>query len=95
MHVHGAKMVTKKKTTNICRHLYFWFGLVLWHINHCRLFNAKAILLFLEEQWWCYLTHSWEDKGVHTFPKGICLKVNIILFTQPLHSGRIRHKVNF
>ena len=24
-------------------------------------FNAKAILL--EEQWWCYLTHSWEDNG--------------------------------
>ena len=24
------------------------------------LFNAKAILL--EEQWWCYLTHSWEEK---------------------------------
>ena len=39
-----------------------------------RLFNAKAILL--EEQ--CYLTHSWEDKGVHTFPKGICPKVNVI-----------------
>ena len=39
-----------------------------------RLFNAKAILL--EEQY--YLTHSWEDKGVHTFPKGICPKVNII-----------------
>ena len=33
-----------------------------------RLFNAKAILL--EEQWWYNLTHSWEDKGVHTFPKG-------------------------
>ena len=31
-----------------------------------RLFNAKAILL--EEQLWYYLTHSWEDKGVHTFP---------------------------
>ena len=27
---------------------------------------------------WCYLTHSWEDKGVHTFPKGICPKVNVI-----------------
>ena len=27
---------------------------------------------------WYYLTHSWEDKGVHTFPKGICLKVNVI-----------------
>ena len=39
------------------------------------LFNAKAIL---EEQWWYYLIHSWEDKGVHTFPKGICLKVNVI-----------------
>ena len=21
-----------------------WFGLVLWHINHCRLFNPKSIL---------------------------------------------------
>ena len=41
-----------------------------------RLFNAKAILL--EEQFWYYSTHSWEDKGVHTFPKGICQKVNII-----------------
>ncbi len=27
---------------------------------------------------WYELTHSWEDKGVHTFPKGICLKVNVI-----------------
>ena len=41
-----------------------------------RLFNAKAILL--EEQYWYYLTHSWEDKGVHTFPNGICPKVNVI-----------------
>ena len=41
-----------------------------------RLFYAKAILL--EEQYWYYLTHSWEDKGAHTFPKGICPKVNVI-----------------
>ena len=41
------------------------------------LFNAKAILL--EEQYWYYLTHSWEDKGVHNFPNGICPKVNIIV----------------
>ena len=40
------------------------------------LFNAKAILL--EEEQWYYLTHSWEDKEVHTFPKGICSKVNVI-----------------
>ena len=32
----------------------------------------------LEEQWWCYPTHSWEDKGFHTFPKGIWPKVNVI-----------------
>ena len=25
-----------------------------------------------------YLTLSWEDKGVHTFPKGIRAKVNVI-----------------
>ena len=36
----------------------------------------KAILL--EEQYWYYLTHSWEDKGVHTFSKGIWPKVNVI-----------------
>ena len=40
------------------------------------LFNAKA--LFLEKQQWYYLTHSWEDKMVHSFPKGICPKVNVI-----------------
>ena len=39
-----------------------------------KLFNAKAILL--EEQ--SYLTHSWEDKGVHTFLKGICPKADVI-----------------
>ena len=30
------------------------------------------------EQWRYNLTHSWEDKGVHNFPKGICVKVNVI-----------------
>ena len=56
-----------------------WFGFfVSWHINLCRLFNAKAILP--EEQQWYYLTHSWEDKGFHTFPKGICPKVNELAY---------------
>ncbi len=32
----------------------------------------------IEEQYWYYLTHSWKDKGVHTFPNGICSKVNVI-----------------
>ena len=56
---------------------YIWFGLdsLFNGISTLfRLFNAKAILL--EEQEWYYLTHSWWDKGVHTFPKGICPKVN-------------------
>ncbi len=46
--------------------------------NLFRLFNANAKAIVLEEQLWYYLTHSLEDKGVHTFPKGICPKVNII-----------------
>ena len=56
-----------------------WFGLVsLFNgiSTFLGYFNAKAILL--EEQQWYYLTHSWEDKGVYIFPKGICLKVNVI-----------------
>ena len=53
-----------------------WFGsFVQWHINLLGLFNAKSILL--EGHIWYYLTYRWEDKGVHTFPKGICLKVNV------------------
>ena len=56
--------------------MFFFFLCFYWHINICMLFNAIAILQ--EEQYWYYLTHSWEDEGFHTFPKGICPKVNII-----------------
>ena len=31
-----------------------------------------------KEQQWYYLTHSWENKGFHAFPKSISLKVNVI-----------------
>ena len=41
-----------------------------------RVINAKAILL--EGHQWCYSTHSREEKWGHTFPKGICPKVNVI-----------------
>ena len=57
--------------------LRFGFFLCLMAYQLCRLFNAKAIPL--EEQEWYSLTHSWEDKGVHTFPRGICPKVNVIV----------------
>ena len=30
-----------------------WFGWVLWHINHCRLFNAKSSLYIYIEYMIC------------------------------------------
>ena len=43
------------------------------------LFNAKAIPIELLS---FYLTHSWGDKGGHTFAKGIGLKLNVIAQTR-------------
>ena len=42
------------------------------------LFKAKTTLL--DEQLGYYLTRNlgWVDKGIHTFSKGISLKVNLI-----------------
>ena len=31
--------------------------------------------LISSKNWWYYLTHSWEDKWVHTFPKCILLVI--------------------
>ena len=53
---------------------------VYWHINFHGLFNAKAILA--EEQQEYYLIHSWGNKGVHAFPKGISPKVIIIVWLE-------------
>ena len=52
-----------------CQLTYYWPYLGFSDTFLYGLFNAKAILL--EQQQWCYLTHSWGDKGVHTFLKGI------------------------
>ena len=59
-------------------------GLVSWHINLCRLSNANALLL--EEQLWYYLTHCWEDKEVHAFPKSIGPKVFVIVWLEFEHA---------
>ena len=40
---------------------------------------SKAVL---EEQQWFYLIHSWQDKGVHTFPKVIRPKMNVIAWLE-------------
>ena len=40
------------------------------------------------------LTHSWEDKGVHAFPKGICPKVNVIArleYEQAYYNSSVQH----
>ena len=35
-------------------------------------------LFLIEGQWWCYLNNIRGDNKVHTFPKGINPKVNVI-----------------
>ena len=37
-----------------------WFGLILWHINHCRLFNAK-FLLYIYIEYMILKTHFVEN----------------------------------
>ena len=60
--------------------------------QHVFFFNWWFLCLMAYQVFLCYLmpshsprrtvvvlfNHSWEDKGVHTFPKGICPKVNVI-----------------
>ena len=46
-----------------------YYDSAVHHFNH---YTTKTPLNLY------YLTHSWEDTGVHTFPKGICPKVNVI-----------------
>ena len=45
------------------------------------LFNGISTFVgyLMPKQLWYYLTYRWEDKGVHTFPKGISPKVNVIV----------------
>ena len=88
--------------------MVYFASFVLRHINLCGLFNAKVI--HVEEQYWFYLTSCLGNKRVHSFYNRISLKVNVIArlkfeltyddvrvnpIYQPLHSGRIWHKVNF
>ena len=38
-----AKLIKREKYQNLDG--LFWFGLVLWHIYHCRLFNANSVFI--------------------------------------------------
>ena len=44
--------------------------------NFRGLVNAKNMLVGEQRRW--YLIDSWSEKGVHTFPKSISLKRNVI-----------------
>ena len=49
----------------------------------------KAKTNHADEQQWYYLTNSCRDKEIHTFPKGISPKVNVIARVQtPLQQCR-------
>ena len=37
-----------------------WFGLVWWHINHCRLFNTKSFLYIYIKYTWFVNTFCWK-----------------------------------
>ena len=41
-------------------------------------FVGYLMPIFVEEQQWYNLTHSWRDKGFHAFHKVICPKLNLI-----------------
>ena len=74
---------TKKTKQNIKQN-----KIGLYSLNYC-LFIVLVSLIYgissfvghfnAKEQQWYYLTHSWEDEGVHTFHRGICPKVNVIV----------------
>ena len=40
----GRNKEQKKERKKEKQRKMVWFSLVLWHINHCKLFNAKFIL---------------------------------------------------
>ena len=80
---------------NIFSHLIFyswrWIGVMVLMIENglglVSLFNGISTFIgylmpkpfFFEGQYWYYLANSWGDEVVPTFPKGFCLKGNIIV----------------
>ena len=84
---HWRTLYSLSQWPKIYQNQYYLFpkcldGLVPWYINlHGFFFNAKAI--FLEEESWYYLIHSWGGvKGFLTFPKGICPKVIVTVWLE-------------
>ena len=62
------------RSSHLCKKMIWFLYLMAYKPS---LFNAQGILT--EEQQLNYLTHSWKNKEVHTFPKGISPKINLIV----------------
>ena len=43
--IEGIELPNQERIRTIRGKVWFGFGLVLWHINHFRLFNAKSIFM--------------------------------------------------
>ena len=84
IYIMGEGWITRTKSVkDFCERnvlSFGWFNLFgfffLWQINLRGLVNARAILV--EGQWLYHHIYSWWNKGVHAFPWGINLKVNVI-----------------
>ena len=57
-----------------------WFGLVLWHINHCRLFNANSCLQVHIEYIWFVNIFAWGHFCTQLNGFTYCYLIWIILF---------------
>ena len=50
------------------------------------------LVILVEEQQWNYLTHSWGNKRVHAFTKGILVwkKLELHDWSSNLHTSRLK-----
>ena len=55
---------------------FFWFGLISWHINHCRLFNAKSSFIHIKSS---ISNNSLQHKYIVSMSKTVLFQT--ILFT--------------
>ena len=106
--LHAIKQKKKDKTMlYVCNFFWLFNGdcvlsflfFILRNINLQGLFIAKGILV--KEQQWFNLTHSWENKRVHTFSRGISSKVNAVAWLEKwvecslMVNPRSRHTKDF
>ena len=73
--------VLNQWSTCLSYHSNLSFGLV-WFLSllaYQPSWVSQCQAILIEKQLWYFLTHSYRDKRVHTFRKGISPKVNVIV----------------